>query len=148
MRIDILTLFPDTVSAVLHESILGRAAKRGILEINCVQIRDYTENKQCQVDDYPYGGGWGCVMMAQPLKSCLDAVLESAPDRKTRVIYLSPQGKTFTQETAKRLRRDCSLLCHGKIARTCSGHDDRPDAVRHARRARHGPGRVPWLLRG
>ena len=110
MRIDILTLFPDTVSAVLHESILGRAAKKGILEINCVQIRDYTENKQCQVDDYPYGGGWGCVMMAQPLKSCLDAVLESAQDRKTRVIYLSPQGKTFTQETAKRLRRDYDHL--------------------------------------
>ena len=64
MRIDIMTLFPDTVNAVLHESIIGRAAKKGIVEINCVQIRDYTENKQCQVDDYPYGGGWGCVMTA------------------------------------------------------------------------------------
>ena len=66
MRIDIMTLFPDTMNAVMHESILGRAAKKGIIEINCIQIRDYTENKQCQVDDYPYGGGWGCVMMAQP----------------------------------------------------------------------------------
>ena len=54
MRIDIMTLFPDTVNAVLHESIIGRAAKKGIVEINCVQIRDYTENKQNQVDDYPY----------------------------------------------------------------------------------------------
>ena len=53
MRIDIMTLFPDTMNAVMHESILGRAAKKGIIEINCVQIRDYTENKQCQVDDYP-----------------------------------------------------------------------------------------------
>ena len=104
MRIDILTLFPDTVNAVLHESILGRAAKKGIVTINCWQIRDYTENKQCQVDDYPYGGGWGCVMMAQPLKSCLDAVTADAPALRRRVIYLSPQGQPYTQQTAKRLR--------------------------------------------
>ena len=110
MRIDIMTLFPDTVNAVLHESIIGRAAKKGIVEINCVQIRDFTDNKQCQVDDYPYGGGWGCVMMAQPLKACLDHVMESAGKRKSRVIYLSPQGKTFTQETAKRLKNDYDHL--------------------------------------
>ena len=109
MKIDILTLFPDTVNAVLHESILGRAAKKGVVEINCVQIRDYTENKQKQVDDYPYGGGWGCVMMAQPLKSCLEAVCTDAPERR-RVIYLSPQGQTFTQETARRLQRDYDHL--------------------------------------
>ncbi len=106
MRIDIMTLFPDTMSAVMHESILGRAAKKGIIEINCVQIRDYTENKQCQVDDYPYGGGWGCVMMAQPLKSCLDDIMSTAQGRRSRVIYMSPQGKPYDQETAKRLRRD------------------------------------------
>ena len=110
MRIDILTLFPDTVNAVLHESILGRAAKKGTVEINCVQIRNFTENKQCQVDDYPYGGGWGCVMMAQPLKSCLDSVMASAQDRKSRVIYLSPQGEPYTQETARRLQRDYDHL--------------------------------------
>ena len=105
MKIDILTLFPDTVHAVLHESIIGRAAKKGAVEINCVQIRDFTENKQCQVDDYPYGGGWGCVMMAQPLKACLDHVMESAEGRRSRVIYMSPQGAPFTQETARRLQR-------------------------------------------
>ena len=110
MRIDILTLFPDTVNAVLHESIIGRAAKKGIVEINCVQIRDYTDNKQNQVDDYPYGGGYGCVMMAQPLKSCLEHVLAEAGERRRRVIYLSPQGATYTQETAKRLRRDYDHL--------------------------------------
>ena len=104
MRIDILTLFPDTVNAVLHESIIGRAAKKGIIEINCVQIRDFTENKQCQVDDYPYGGGWGCVMMAQPLKSCLDHVLEKAGERRRRVIYMSPQGRPFNQNEARRLK--------------------------------------------
>lgn len=110
MRIDILTLFPDTVNAVLHESIIGRAAAKGIVDINCVQIRDYTENKQNQVDDYPYGGGFGCVMMAQPLKSCLDAVIANAGKRRRRVIYMSPQGQPYNQETAKRLRRDYDHL--------------------------------------
>ena len=109
LRVDILTLFPDTVNALLHESILGRAAKKGILDLRCTQIRDYTENRQCQVDDYPYGGGFGCVMMAQPLKSCLDAILSGAETRR-RVIYLSPQGKPFSQETAKRLQRDYDHL--------------------------------------
>ena len=110
MRIDIMTLFPDTVNAVLHESIIGRAAKKGIVEINCVQIRDFTENKQCQVDDYPYGGGFGCVMMAQPLKSCLEHIMSTAQGRRSRVIYLSPQGQPYTQETAKRLKRDYDHL--------------------------------------
>ncbi len=106
MRIDIMTLFPETVSAVLHESIIGRAAKKGIVEINCVQIRDFTDNRQKQVDDYPYGGGWGCVMMAQPLKACLDSILSDASQLRTRVIYMSPQGKTFDQNTARRLKND------------------------------------------
>ena len=110
MRIDIMTLFPDTVNAVLHESIIGRAAKKGIVEINCVQIRDYTENKQNQVDDYPYGGGFGCVMMAQPLKSCLDDIMSTAEGLRSRVIYMSPQGQTYTQETARRLKRDYDHL--------------------------------------
>ena len=110
VRIDVMTLFPDTMNAVLHESILGRAAKKGIIEVNCVQIRDYTENKQCQVDDYPYGGGWGCVMMAQPLKSCLDNVMSTAKDRKSRVIYMSPQGKPYDQQTARRLRDEYDHL--------------------------------------
>ena len=110
MRIDILTLFPDTVNAVLHESIIGRAAKKGIVEINCVQIRDFTENKQNQVDDYPYGGGFGCVMMAQPLKACLEHVIRDAGERRRRVIYMSPQGKPYNQECAKRLQRDYDHL--------------------------------------
>ena len=110
MRIDIMTLFPDTINGVLHESIIGRAAKKGIIEINCVQIRDFTDNKQCQVDDYPYGGGWGCVMMAQPLKACLENIMSTAQGRRSRVIYMSPQGQPYTQETAKRLKRDYDHL--------------------------------------
>ena len=109
MKIDILTLFPDTVSAVLHESIIGRAVNKGILDISCVQIRDYTDNKQNQVDDYPYGGGFGCVMMAQPLKACLESLAPVEGERR-RVIYMSPQGPTYTQETAKRLARDYDRL--------------------------------------
>lgn len=110
MRIDIMTLFPDTVNAVLHESIIGRAAKKGIIEINCVQIRDFTHNKQNQVDDYPYGGGYGCVMMAQPLKSCLDNIMSTVQGKRSRVIYMSPQGKPYNQETAKRLKNDYDHL--------------------------------------
>ena len=110
MRVDILTLFPDSMQTVMGESILGRGAKKGAIEINCHQIRDYTENKQMQVDDYPYGGGWGCVMMAQPLKSCLDDVMAQAGPRKSRVIYMSPQGRRFNQEEAKRLVRDYDHL--------------------------------------
>ena len=110
MRIDILTLFPDSMNAVLSESILGRAAAKDIIEINSIQIRDFTENKQGQVDDYTYGGGWGCVMMAQPLKSCLDFVRDCAGERKTRVIYMSPQGTQFNQTKARQLKADYDHL--------------------------------------
>ena len=74
MRIDILSLFPDTMRAMLGESILGRAQARGLLDIRCHQIRDYTKNKQKQSDDYPYGGGCGMVLYAQPIAACLRAV--------------------------------------------------------------------------
>ena len=112
MRIDILTLFPENMDRMLHESILGRACRKGILELNCVQIRNYTENRQNQVDDYPYGGGFGCIMMAQPLKSCVDAVLTKGgvPRDKTRIIAMTPQGTPFSQETARRLQREYDRL--------------------------------------
>ena len=110
MKIDILTLFPESVMAVLGTSILGRAVKKGAVEIRAVQIRDFTENKQQQVDDYPYGGGWGCVMMAQPLKSCLDEVMVEAGEGRSRVIYMSPQGKPFNQTEARRLVKDYDHL--------------------------------------
>ena len=111
MIIDILTLFPDSLSNVLGESIIGRAQKKNLVQVNCRQVRDYTENRQMQVDDYPYGGGCGCVMMAQPLADCLRDVLTSGGERAdTRVIYMSPQGSVFNQETAKRLVKDYSRL--------------------------------------
>ena len=107
MRIDILTLFPDTVGDVLSESILGRAQERGYIKIDTHQIRDYTTNKQNQVDDYPYGGGRGAVMQADPLYRCWEAV---KGDRKVHTIYLSPCGKTFQQADAIRLSKMENLI--------------------------------------
>ena len=103
MRIDIMTLFPDSVSAVLSESIIGRAQQRGLVQIVCHQIRDYTKHKQRQVDDYPYGGGRGCVMMAQPLHDCWEHICQEA-GKRVHTIYMSPAGKVFTQADAVRLK--------------------------------------------
>ncbi len=114
MRIDILTLFADTLEKMTNESILGRAQDRGYLVIKCHNIRDYTKNKQMQVDDYPYGGGTGMVMQADPIYNCWEAVRDQAAgDMYT--IYMSPQGTPFTQEVAKRLSK------HGRLAIVC-GH--------------------------
>ena len=109
MRIDIMTLFPDTVGDVLCESILGRAQERGYIRIETHQIRDYTKNKQKQVDDYPYGGGRGCVMQAQPLYDCWKHICEEA-GKRVHTIYMSPCGKVFRQEDAKRLKNDYDRL--------------------------------------
>ena len=81
MRIDVLTLFPDTMNAIFGESILGRGQKKGVIDLQAHQIRDYTLNKQKQTDDYPYGGGCGMVLYAQPIADCLRAVQPSVPRR-------------------------------------------------------------------
>ena len=107
-RIDIMTLFPDTVGDVLSESILGRAQERDLLRIETHQIRDYTQNKQKQVDDYPYGGGRGAVMQADPLYQCWRHI--TGTFGMGRTIYLSPCGKTFDQAAAKRLAREYDHL--------------------------------------
>jgi len=105
LTIDIMTLFPDTVSAVLRDSIIGKAQANGIVKINCHQIRDYTTNRQKQVDDYPYGGGLGMVMQAQPLHDCWQHICEEA-GRRLHTIYMSPQGHVFRQEDARRLKQE------------------------------------------
>jgi len=104
-----MTLFPDTVGSMMNESILGRAQARGFIRIECHQIRDYTENKQNQVDDYPYGGGRGCIMQAQPLHSCWEHICSEA-GRRIHTIYMSPCGKVFSQEDAKRLKNSYDRL--------------------------------------
>lgn len=102
MRIDLLTLFPAMCRAVLDESILGRAQNKGVLDVRCHQIRDYTLNRQKQVDDYPYGGGLGMVMNAQPIADCFRAVCADS-GRRPHFIYMSPQGAVLTQQRAKEL---------------------------------------------
>lgn len=112
MRIDILTLFPEMVDGVLSESIIGRARKNGYIEINCINIRDFSKDKHRRVDDYPYGGGTGMVMQAQPIYDACQSVINSS-DSKPVIIYMSPQGKVFNQKTAKKLAQyeHIVLLC-------------------------------------
>ena len=102
MRIDIMTLFPDAIDAMMGQSIIGRAQAKGYVTIVTHQIRDYTTNKQMQVDDYPYGGGRGAVMQADPLYRCWQHICDEAGER-VHTIYLSPCGRTFNQEVAKEL---------------------------------------------
>ena len=112
-RIDIMTLFPETVGDMMNESILGRAQERNFIRIEAHQIRDYTLNKQKQVDDYPYGGGRGAVMQADPLYQCWKHIC-TLSEEPPHTIYLSPCGKTFCQTDAKRLRdehRHLILVC-------------------------------------
>ncbi len=94
MKIDILTLFPEMFAA-MRESIVGRAQRSGKIQINVVNIRDYTQDKHLKCDDYPFGGGAGMVMMAQPIGSAITAL---DPERKARRIYMSPKGQTFRQQ--------------------------------------------------
>ena len=108
MQIDILTLFPDMFLAPLGQSIIGRAVDRGILNIQTHQIRDFTTNRQNQVDDYPYGGGAGVVMNAQPLYDAWKHIKEKQPGAHT--IYFSPRGKVFSQADARRFAEEYSSL--------------------------------------
>ena len=109
-----MTLFDEMCDRVLGESVLGRAQNKGVLELHCHQIRDYTLNKQKQVDDYPYGGGQGMVMNAQPIADCFRAVCEQTGERPY-LIYMSPQGSVLTQEKARELAQKpnlCALCGH------------------------------------
>lgn len=103
-RVDIITLFPETTGDVLSESILGRAQERDYLKIECWQLRDYTTNKQNQVDDYPYGGGHGAVLQADPLYRCWQHICdETNHGERVHTIFMSPCGATFTQNKAREL---------------------------------------------
>ena len=103
MRIDIVTLFPELCDSFLSASILGRARAKNLFEAHCHQIRDYTENRQKQVDDYPYGGGRGAVMQADPLNRCWQHICDEAGE-KVHTIYMSPCGRVLTQQVARELK--------------------------------------------
>lgn len=112
MRIDILTLFPDMCKSVFSQSILGRAIAGGKLTVNAINIRDFTLDKHNRVDDTPYGGGMGMLMQAQPIYDCYKGLCEQL-QKKPHLIYMSPQGKTLTQNRARELSsyENIAILC-------------------------------------
>ena len=112
MRFDIMTLFPDLVNTVLGESIIGRAQKSGAVEINTYNIRDYSEDKHRRVDDTPYGGGKGMLMMAPPIYRCYEAICEKRTEANLsrRVVFMSPSGQLLTQKKAEELSHYDQLI--------------------------------------
>lgn len=108
MRCVILTLFPEMVERVLNTSILGRARKQGLLEARVLPLRQYTRDRHQTVDDHPYGGGAGMVLMAPPIFEAVDDLRAQDPD--LRLILLTPQGKVFTQQMAWELSREKRTL--------------------------------------
>ena len=109
MNFHVLTLFPEMIMNGLETSILGRAAAKGIVTFEAVNIRDYTLERHGKVDDYPYGGGAGMVMQAEPIYRAYEALVEKI-GKKPRVIYMTPQGKTFNQDIAEDLAKEEDLV--------------------------------------
>ena len=109
MNFHILTLFPEMVMDGLNTSIIGRAQSKGLLSVEAINIRDFAENKHNRVDDYTYGGGAGMLMQAGPVYGAYQSVVEKAKS-KPRVIYLSPQGQTFSQAKAEELAQEEELI--------------------------------------
>lgn len=107
-----MTLFPEMCERVLDESIIGRSREGGLVEINCVNIRDYTTDKHRRVDDTTYGGGTGMIMQCQPIFDCF-CELEKSIGKRPHLIYMSPQGKTLTQKRVKELAKEenIAILC-------------------------------------
>ena len=112
MRIDILTLFPEMCETVMAESIIGRARKRGAVQVCCHQIRDFAYDKHNRVDDTLFGGGMGMLMMAEPIALCMDDLVEQL-GKKPHVLYMSPQGSVLSQEKVKELAtyENIAILC-------------------------------------
>ena len=109
MNFHVLTLFPEMIMNGLETSILGRVAAKGIVSFEAVNIRDYTLERHGKVDDYPYGGGAGMVMQAEPIYRAYEALVEKI-GKKPRVIYMTPQGKTFNQNIAEDLAKEEDLV--------------------------------------
>ncbi len=111
MKFDVMTLFPDMVNTVLSESIIGRAQKGGLIEVECHNIRDFSADKHRKTDDTPYGGGVGMVMTCQPIYDCYSHIAKSIPEHsRKRVIYMSPKGRLFSHEVARELSKYDNLI--------------------------------------
>lgn len=113
MNFHVMTLFPEMIERAMGESITGRAIKAGHISVNAVNIRDFANNKHNRVDDYPYGGGAGMVMQAEPVYQCYESICRSIGNSRPRVVFMTPQGRTFNQQIAEELSReeDLILLC-------------------------------------
>ena len=109
MYFHVLTLFPDMITQGVHTSILARAMERGLISLEAVNIRDYTLNKHGRVDDYPYGGGAGMLMQAQPIYDAWASIRDRVPEG-TRVLHMTPQGRTFDQKMAQELAQEEHLI--------------------------------------
>ncbi|MBR4439191.1 MAG: tRNA (guanosine(37)-N1)-methyltransferase TrmD, partial [Clostridia bacterium] len=112
MKFYVMSLFPKLVTGALDDSIIGRALSKKIISIETFNIRDYTVDKHRRTDDYPYGGGLGMIMQAQPVFDCYTEVCRRA-GKRPKLIYMSPHGKPFTQKKAHELSKggDIAILC-------------------------------------
>lgn len=110
MRIDVLTLFPNMFDGPMSESIIGKAIEKELVEIKTTNFRDYTENKHNMVDDYPFGGGAGMLLTAQPIVDSIDALKNSQPETKKRIILMDPAGKKYDQKLAEELSQEEHLI--------------------------------------
>ena len=113
MNFHVMTLFPEMIERAMNESITGRAIKAGYISVDAVNIRDFANNKHNRVDDYPYGGGAGMVMQAEPVSRCYESICHSIGNERPRVVFMTPQGRTFNQKIAEELSQeeDLVLLC-------------------------------------
>ena len=109
MKYHVLTLFPEMIEQGLSSSIIGRATEKGLLQVEAINIRDYSTNKHHKVDDYPYGGGAGMVMQAGPVYDAYEDLVQKL-GKKPRVIYLTPQGKVFNQKMAEEFAKEEDLV--------------------------------------
>ena len=110
MKIDVVTIFPGILEGPFKESMIKRAIDKGFVEINLVDLRDYTYDQHRQVDDYPYGGGYGMVLKPEPLFEAIEDLKNHSDSHHSRVILLTPQGKRFDQQDARRLSTDAHLI--------------------------------------
>ena len=113
MNFHVRTLLPEMIKRAMNESITGRAIKAGYISVDAVNIRDFANNKHNRVDDYPYGGGAGMVMQAEPVYRCYESICHSIGNERPRVVFMTPQGRTFNQGIAQELseKEDIVLLC-------------------------------------
>ncbi|MCQ2518028.1 MAG: tRNA (guanosine(37)-N1)-methyltransferase TrmD, partial [Lachnospiraceae bacterium] len=110
MNFHVLTLFPEMILSAMNNSIIKRAVDNGLVSINAVNIREYTNDKHLKVDDYPYGGGAGMLMQAQPVYDAYLALKDQIGGKSARVVFMTPQGKTFNQEMAKDFAKEDNLI--------------------------------------